>query len=143
MDDYKRGIIELVGYQPLLWHHKSQDYHNKEQRQQIWEFLEFLIVAPCIDAVCRAYPMEGAIKACATLRADLMCAACRVPSMEGQPKNPECRAIACGRRGLVCGMARVDKLYATCRVSSMEGLNDCLFFRQSGADRVRQARIKT
>ena len=65
--------------------------------------------------------MEGAIKACATLRADLMCAACRVPSMEGQPKNPECRAIAFGRRGLVCGMARVDKLYATCRVSSMEG----------------------
>ena len=29
--------------------------------------------------------MEGAVKACGTLRADVLCAACRVPSMEGWP----------------------------------------------------------
>ncbi|KAK3747661.1 hypothetical protein RRG08_024808 [Elysia crispata] len=38
-----------------------------------------------LHAVCRAYPMGGAVKACGTLHADVLCAACRVPSMEGQP----------------------------------------------------------
>ncbi|KAK3786135.1 hypothetical protein RRG08_021468 [Elysia crispata] len=37
------------------------------------------------------------------------------------PKNPECRAMGYGRRGLVCGTARVDKPCVTCRVPSMEG----------------------
>ncbi|KAK3784410.1 hypothetical protein RRG08_039411 [Elysia crispata] len=38
------------------------------------------------------------------------------------PKKPECRAMAYGRRGLACGMARVDKPCATYRVPSMEGV---------------------
>ncbi|GFN90494.1 hypothetical protein PoB_001700000 [Plakobranchus ocellatus] len=36
----------------------------------------------CCDVVL--WPMEGGVLACGTPRADKSCAACRVPSMEGQ-----------------------------------------------------------
>ena len=38
-----------------------------------------------LHAVCRACPTESAVKACGMLHADVLCVACRVSSMEGQP----------------------------------------------------------
>ncbi|KAK3803975.1 hypothetical protein RRG08_066211 [Elysia crispata] len=76
MDDYKKRIIEFVRACGS--------------------------VASCIDAVCRAYPMEGAVKACGTLCADVLCAACRVPSLSYGGRRQSMWHVACLRA--VCGM---------------------------------------
>ncbi|GFO46870.1 transcription factor adf-1 [Plakobranchus ocellatus] len=40
MDDYKKEIIELVRDRPLLWDPKNPEYHNKDQRKQVWEYID-------------------------------------------------------------------------------------------------------
>ena len=40
MDDYKKEIIELVRDRPLLWDPQNPEYHNKDQRKQVWEYID-------------------------------------------------------------------------------------------------------
>ncbi|GFO29540.1 transcription factor adf-1 [Plakobranchus ocellatus] len=40
MDDYKKEVIELVTDRPLLWDPKNPEYHNKDQRKPVWEYID-------------------------------------------------------------------------------------------------------
>ncbi|GFO05480.1 hypothetical protein PoB_003198500 [Plakobranchus ocellatus] len=40
MNDYKKEIIELMRDRPLLWDPKNPEYHNSDQRKQVWEYID-------------------------------------------------------------------------------------------------------
>ena len=99
----RRAVCRMPCAEPILWRAQSKrvarcvptccvlhaacrvpslSYGGRSQ--SVWHVACRRAVCRMLHAVCRAYPMEGAVKACSTLRADVLCAACRVLSMEDQ-----------------------------------------------------------
>ena len=46
MDDYKRKVIDFVRDRPFLWDLTHKDYKNKDQRNQVWEFIDQRVTPP-------------------------------------------------------------------------------------------------
>ena len=46
MDSYRERLIEFVRARPLLWDHRLPDYKDKDQKAQVWEYLDGCLNPP-------------------------------------------------------------------------------------------------